>query len=169
MPHAALLSMQAGFRCGLLCPRAQAAKMEEGTPAQPGPPPRTPWRTPQPTFAELATPLTAVPASGWAQQYDAAAPAGEGARAISLQKLYLVLDQAAKEHGGCLLDKGAVRGRKVVADIVTGSGLKPAARMRCWPGCRQHGAVQAAENAGRKESFGLLLARRRWRGGRGNR
>ncbi len=60
---------------------------EEGTPAASASggssAPKTPWRTPRPTFAEVATPLTAVAASGWQQHYDDDADAGEGVLATT--------------------------------------------------------------------------------------
>ena len=64
--------------------------MGPGTPAAAGAAaqaPKTPWRTPQPTFAELATPATAVPASGWQQHYDATTPP-EGARDLFASVLW---------------------------------------------------------------------------------
>ncbi len=52
----------------------KSAQLAEGTPVQHGAPapapPKTPWRTPPPTFAEVATPATAAPASGWQAHYD---------------------------------------------------------------------------------------------------
>lgn len=44
---------------------------EEGTPsASAEGAPKTPWRTPPPTFAELATPQTAMATAGWQELYD---------------------------------------------------------------------------------------------------
>ena len=44
---------------------------EEGTPsASAQGAPKTPWRTPPPTFAELATPQTATATAGWQELYD---------------------------------------------------------------------------------------------------
>ncbi len=64
-------------------------RAQEGTPAASssgGGAPKTPWRTPPPTFAEVATPLTAVAASGWQQHYDDDTETGEGARLASIWK-----------------------------------------------------------------------------------
>lgn len=64
-----------------------AQRAEDGTPAvssSGGGAPKTPWRTPPPTFAEVATPLTAVAASGWQQHYDDDADTGEGVLLASM-------------------------------------------------------------------------------------
>ena len=44
---------------------------QEGTPsASAQGAPKTPWRTPPPTFAELATPQTAMATAGWQELYN---------------------------------------------------------------------------------------------------
>ena len=52
---------------------------EQGTPsASSVKPPRTPWQTPPPAFAELATPQTAAATAGWQELCDED-PSKEGA------------------------------------------------------------------------------------------
>ena len=49
----------------------QKREDEEGTPsASAARAPQTPWRTPAPAFAELATPQTAVATAGWQELCD---------------------------------------------------------------------------------------------------
>ena len=64
-----------------MCDRGRRRERQRSRRRSPGhasasAPPITPWRTPAPTFAEVATPLTAVPASGWQEHYDDAAEPG---------------------------------------------------------------------------------------------
>lgn len=54
------------------CVCLQGSEEHEGTPSASAATraPKTPWRTPAPAFAELATPQTAVAAAGWQELYD---------------------------------------------------------------------------------------------------
>ena len=54
------------------CVCLQRSEEQEGTPSASVATraPKTPWRTPAPAFAELATPQTAVAASGWQELCD---------------------------------------------------------------------------------------------------
>jgi hypothetical protein len=81
----------------------------EGTPAEGTPAastsglavPKTPWRTPPPMFAEVQTPLTALPASGWEQHYDApddAAQTDDGAQSPLLHSMHTQAADATLMH-----------------------------------------------------------------------